>query len=369
MKFDELVESISTAATNLENGTEDYLPMPDGLGEISKSWFRGRIRGQLTCITGGTSSGKTSLYKYIIFETIRWAIKRKKNYKVLLFLLEESVEEFEYSLLSYLLFRAKKRRYNIEHFLGIGKSVKKEHLEELKELSKTFELFRSYFIIEDGIYNTFGIWKSIRAYARNNGKFLFRGKELTQEQLDAGEKWTSYVPNDPNSHVEVVVDHISEIVKQSGQATEADAMADCVRDMRTLAAKKLRYYVFIIQQQMLQMESLEHIKESMMYASIQGLGDNKRLARAYHNMIGITDPNRYGLKIATTNTGNYKIDQLGSYQRVIGILKKRFGISNRRDIAFFDGCCGIFGNMPKPDANEYKELLNLIKEYESEISQ
>ena len=340
MKFDELVESISTAATNLENGTEDYLPMPDGLGEISKSWFRGRIRGQLTCITGGTSSGKTSLYKYIIFETIRWAIKRKKNYKVLLFLLEESVEEFEYSLLSYLLFRAKKRRYNIEHFLGIGKSVKKEHLEELKELSETY-----------------------------NGKFLFRGKELTQEQLDAGEKWTSYEANDKDSHVEVVVDHISEIVKQSGQATEADAMADCVREMRTLAAKKLRYYVFIIQQQMLQMESLEHIKESMMYASIQGLGDNKRLARAYHNMIGMTDPNRYGLKIATTNTGNYKIDQLGSYQRVIGILKKRFGISNRRDIAFFDGCCGIFDNMPKHDTNDYKELLTRIKEYEAEIAQ
>lgn len=365
MNFEELVSTIRKSAEDLETGNFDYLPMPNGLGAFSKDWFQGRLKGQVTCITGGTSSAKTSLCKYIIFETILWAIKNKKKYKCLYFALEESVEEFEFSLLSYLVYKKSKgeKRYNIEHFLGIGKSVSKSDMKELDDIKDLYLKFRSYITVEDHIYNTFGIWKAIRDYARKNGKFLDKtGKPLTQEQLESKVSWSSYIADDPFANVEVVVDHLSELQPQTDQKDIAEAMGACVRDLRTLVAKKLKYHCFAIQQQMLEMENLEHIKEAQVYASIQGLGDNKRLARAYHNMIAITNINRVGLKIANTTTGNYEVQKLGDFQRVIAVLKKRYGKLGKTCV-YFDGCCGIFQEIPEPTSQEYKDMLIKIKKY------
>ena len=79
---------------------------------------------------------------------------------------------------------------------------------------------------------------------------------------------------------------------------------------------------------------------------------------------GITNINRYGLKMANTSVGNVPVSELGDYQRVISILKRRFGKTNRRCVTFTDGCVGHFGTLPKPKSEEFNLLTQKIKEYE-----
>lgn len=369
-----LIQGIKEASKNLTDGNIEYMPMPEGLGAFSKIWYPGRMKGQLTCITGGTSSMKTSLVKFIVFNTIEWAIRNNKPYKCLYFALEESLQEFRFSLLSYLLYKKTDGkpeypdgpvRYNIEHFEGIGKAVDPKHFDLIEETEPLVEKFMSYIHVDDHNYNTYGIYKVIREYARQHGTFHGKnGEVLSQAQMDGKDLWVEYRPTNPRANVEVVIDHLSELSLQEGQKDLKDAMTKLVKDMRTVVCKKFNYHVIVIQQQMLEMENLEHIKENMVYASIQGLGDAKTVARAYLNMIGITNIHRYGLKVASTSTGSYDVSKLGDYQKVISIIKRRFGVSNRRTCLFSDGCCGVFKEIPEAGTEEYKKMLTDIKSYQ-----
>ena len=101
--------------------------------------------------------------------------------------------------------------------------------------------------------------------------------------------------------------------------------------------------------------AMDHIKEDQVYASVQGLGDAKTLSRAYLNIIGITNINRYNKKLAYVDEGSISINGLGDYQRVIGILKRRYGKSNKRYLMFFDGCDGWFQHLKKEVLPKYIE--------------
>lgn len=87
------------------------------------------------------------------------------------------------------------------------------------------------------------------------------------------------------------------------------------------------------------------------------------MSRAYLNVIGITNINRYGLRMANTNTGTYDITNLQDFQRVLGILKRRYGTVNKKVACYFDGCTGWFEQLPPSTSNEYKTLIEQIKTY------
>ena len=360
-----LFNKIKENLTNFLQGKESYIPHPKELGEFSK-WFPGRMKGDITCVTGGTSSAKTSFIKFLIFKAIEWAIKNNKNYHVLWFGLEESEDQFDYSLLSFLIYQksGKNVRYNIEHFEGLGKSIKQEHMKSIEDIMPMFEKYKSYVTFYETVANSHGIYKTIRDFARKRGKFFFEGKPLSD--TDEGKQWDKYVPNDPEEFVEVIIDHLGELHVQQDEKDLSDAMTNLVKKLRMYVAKVFKYSIIPAHQQMLEMENLDHIRENQVYASLQGLGDNKRVSRAYLNVIGITNINRYGLQVANTNTGSYNIGQLQDFQRVIGILKRRYGIVHRKTCVYFDGCTGWFEQLPKPGTKEYNDTIEKIKKYISE---
>lgn len=342
-------------------GKINYIPHPLEMGEFSKI-FPGRLRGDYTAITGGTSSMKTTLAKFLIFRAVGWAIKENIDYKVEWFALEESKQQFFYSLLSFLLYKEKGLRYNVENFEGLGKTVDKKDLPIIQEVIPLFEKYKSYFTVYDTIYNSFGIYKTVRDTASKRGKFFLEEKELAYEEIHT-KGWDKYVSNNPEEYVEIVIDHVGILNPQKDEKDLADAMTNLSKNMRQYVSKFLNYSIIWIQQQMMEMENLDHIKENQIYPSIQGLGDNKRVGRDILNIIGICNPNRFGIRVANTDYGSYNIDELKDYQRVINILKRRYGIVNKKFCLYADGCCGWFDIIPSKGSEEYKKLIEKIRNY------
>lgn len=361
-----LSKKIKTNANKFIQGNEwNYVPFPN-IAPFNE-WYPGFMRGEYVCITGGTSSSKTQFTKNIfMFTAIEWAIKNNIDYKVIWFGLEESVEEARYSLYSWLLYKASggSIRYNIEDFECVGKSVNPEHFEILEKVDALFEKFWSYVHFFDMVDNSYGIYIETKRIAVKRGTFYNLKKALTAEEVLGGEKWTDYKPHNPLEYVAVVVDHIGLMEPQKDEKDLAAAMKKCSKNMRFYITKKFNYIGVVVQQQMLEMENLEHIRESQVYASLQGLGDSKVLSRDYKTVLGITNINRYGLKMANTSVGNVPVSELGDYQRVISILKRRFGKTNRRCVTFTDGCVGHFATLPKPKSEDFNLLTQKIKEYE-----
>jgi hypothetical protein len=119
--------------------------------------------------------------------------------------------------------------------------------------------------------------------------------------------------------------------------------------------------VIIVQQQMLELENLEHIKASMIWPSIQGLGDNKRVGRTYLNIIGICNPARYDFKKIKVSAGTFDIEELGFNQRCFNVIKRRYGKVGLRSISGFLGCAGHFVNID--DADDYRNFVDYANSY------
>lgn len=355
--YDQIVQN----QKQFSEGKINYIPHPPEMGDFTK-WFPGRMRGDYTAITGGTSSMKTTLAKFLVFRAVGWAIKENIDYKVAWFAFEESQQQFFYSLLSFLLYREKGLRYNIENFEGLGKTVEEKDLPAIQEIMPLFEKYKSYFRVYDTIYNSFGIYKTVRDLASKRGKFFLGGKEINYEEIhDKG--WDKYVPDNPEEYIEIVLDHVGILTPQTGEKDLADAITNLSKNMRQYVSKLLNYSVVWVQQQMMEMENLDHIKENQIYPSIQGLGDNKRVGRDMLNIIGICNPNRFGIRIANTDSGSFNIGELKDYQRVINILKRRYGVVNKKTCLYADGCCGWFEPIPSAGSEGYKKLTEKIKSY------
>ena len=359
-----IIDRIKKAKVSLQAGDLPYIPHPPELGGFTKV-FPGRLKGDVTCVTGSTGSAKTSLTKYLIFKAIEWAIKNNKNYHVIWFGLEESKEQFEFTLLSWLLYKESrgKTRYNIEHFEGLGKTVNDADLPYIELMEDTFDKFMSYVSFHDLTLNSFGIYKEVRDFARSRGTFYYKNTPLTLEDLQAQRKWDRYQATDEKEYIEVVVDHISLLTVQKDEKDTREAMTNLLKHLRIHAAKMFKYSVVIVQQQALEMENLDHIKEKYVYASVQGLGNNKELSRDYLNIIGITNINKVGIKIAEVENGSINVSGLQDFQRVIGILKRRYGKANKKYLTYFDGCVGWFHEIDVLNIQKYTEQ---IKKYETE---
>ena len=363
-----LSEKIIKNAEKFQKGDDwNYLPFPD-IKPFSE-WFPGVRRGEYLCITAGTSASKSQWTRYVfMFNAIQWAIKNNIDYKLIWFGLEESIDEAKYALYSWILYKISggKIRYNIEDFEGVGKSVNldPENAILYKKADDVFEKFWSHIHYFDMVDNSYGIYIETKRIAVQRGTFFNKGVKLTSEQVLEGEKWTDYKPKNPNEFVTVVVDHIGLMEPQKDEKDLQTAMKKCSKNIRFYITKKFNYIGVVVQQQMLEMENLEHIRESQVYASLQGLGDSKVLSRDYQTVIGLTNINRYGIKIANTSVGSINVEALGDYQRVVSILKRRFGKTNRRCVVFTDGCVGNFEELPKPKTPEFASYVDKVKEYE-----
>ncbi len=353
-----LTERIQKNTIDYKEGRINYLPFPE-LGQFTKM-LPGLTRGECTCITGSSSSGKTSLAKWlVVFNGIKWAIQNNKRLHIIYFGLEESESLFRYSILSWVLWEKFKLRYNVRDFECVGSCVDEKHFGMLSEAEKTVNKILPYITYYDSIYNPTGMLKAVREYAYMNGTFYLEGKKLEAlEHLHKG--WDKYVPNDPEEFVIPVYDHLA-ILHTESNKSEHQCIADCVEHARAYAAKKFNYAPVFIQHQDNTTEGVENRRNQEVLCTQAGLAKNKETNRSYHNIIGITNLNRtneVGNNTGIQNWNGIMIPKMGNHSRTINIMKNRYG-SLGHDTCFFDGKCCNFEPIDKTKLNSFYDRTKL----------
>lgn len=344
-------------------GKINYLPF-NPLGKFTE-WFPGIMRGDVTGITGTPASSKTSLSKFLIEHSgIPWAVNNNKNFKVIRFNLEESQDQYGYSLLSYRAWRDHGLQYNIKDFISVGRTINRDDLPLLQKAEQRVDKMFEYIECVDTIYNSWGIWKYVRDFASKRGKFYLHGQYLPYDRISEG--WDKYVPDDPDEFIVIVVDNLSYIVKSKDEENDHKAIWNTVEYLRKYAANKLNYSVVFLQHQDATSENQESRRDHTILPTEQGLAKNKEVRFAYLNLIGIANPNKVNVAGAQPTLriwDGYDLTKMGNYLRTINILKSRFGESNVHSSTLFTGRTGWFDKLPVLNTPEYVTMLENLKTY------
>jgi len=327
------------------------------------SYFPGIIKGMLDCISSNSSVGKTTIAKQLyVINAIDFAIENNLDLKILYFALEESEEQFDYTLYSALAYRLAAVRLNIREFESFTEAIDEEYLTILEQhrVDDMFEQYKAYINVDDRTYKSFGIYDTIREFAFSRGDIFMNGKPATDVK-----HWNAYVPHNPEEFIITVVDHVGELMPDDKEVTLDSAIENMTRYLRSYVTKRFNYNCLVIHQQMAAKEDIEHKKENYTRVSLQGLGDNKKVGRRYMNILGINDPSRYGYKVYPDENG-YQLSMLSSYFRTINIVKQRYGPVNKEIGLFFDGKTGYIKELPLPnDTENMLRVYDKVKQYDN----
>lgn len=358
-----LTEKIKKNHEDFVQGKINYLPFKP-LGKFTQ-WFPGLMREELTCFTGTPASSKTSLVKkLVIHDGIEWAYRNNKNFHAIYIGMEESKSQFLYSLLSYQGYVLEGLQYNIKDFEGIGRTIDIKDIPKIERVEKRVEKMLPYITYYTNVYNSYGIWKAVRDFAAKRGKFYYNNQLVSF--IDSNNSWDTYVPDDPDEFVVVIIDHLLLISKQDNEKDQAESIWNTVEYLRRYAANKLRYAVVPIQHQNADSENQESRREQTILPTENGLARNKEVARSYLNLIGIANPNKVNQSSTRPSINvwdGHNLGQFGNYLRTINIIKSRFGESSVHDSIFFGGRTGWFDTIPKVGTSEYSQFLSNIKTF------
>ena len=360
-----LTEEIQKNRESYLSGKLNYVPFND-LGKFTQL-FPGTMRGDVTCITGSTSVSKTGLSRYLIeHSAIPWAINNKKNVHVIRFGLEETPIQYDFTLLSYRIFKNIGVEYNLRDFLAIGRTVEEAHLPDIKKAEDQVKMMKKYVTYESNVFNSYGFWKHTRNFAANRGKFYLKGKEVGIEGTGIESGWDEYRPNDPDEFVIVIVDNLSYVTKQKDEKDQSEAIWNTVENLRKFAANKLNYCVYFVQHQNSESENQESRKDKLILPTESGLAINKQVARGYLNLIGVANPNKVntsGVDTPLRNWDGHDLKLWGNYLRTVNILKSRWGNTNENASIFNAGRSGYFSEIPKGGTIEYKNFIDNLKNF------
>lgn len=327
------------------------------------AYFPGIIKGMLDCISSSTSVGKTTIAKQLyVINAIDFAIENGIDLKILYFALEESEEQFDYTIYSALAYRETELRLNIREFESFTTAISEETISTLENsrMEALFQQYKSYITVDDKTYNSTGIYKAIREFAGSRGTFFMDGQPATDPK-----HWNSYEPNNPDEFIIVIVDHLGELNPEEKEVDVKGAIENMTRYLRHYVTKRFNYNCLAIHQQMAAKEDLEHKKENYTRVSAQGLGESKTVGRRYMNILGINDPSRYGYTVYPNENG-YQVNLLSGYFRTINIVKQRYGPVNKEVGIFFDGKTGYIKELPLPsDLQNMMRVYEKVKEYDS----
>lgn len=320
----------------------------DGIPNIS-SLFNKYVpafpRDELFLYSAHSSVGKTTLVKNIyVFNLIEHAIQNKTPLKIEWIALEESERQFRYTIQSYLLYKRYGLRLSMMDFESIAIDVngRRRILSEYElkciiSIQEELELYLSYINLPN-IATPDSILNHILNVAFQYGVFVLKGKELTREEVN-NKKWDFYKRKD-DINIIVVIDPVNRLLDDGGNDTKYKAIERLFNYLKFYANLQFGFHVAVSQQQAKELQSLDNIKANNFYPSEFGLADYKSSFNDCTTFIGLTNPIRYKIK----NWNGYKLEELGSFFRVINIEKNRYGkiTSTEQEMipVLFDGCTG-----------------------------
>jgi hypothetical protein len=151
----------------------------------------------------------------------------------------------------------------------------------------------------------------------------------------------------------VLIDHISLIQPELADGkmlTQHQAMSKLSSDYCLTFRDKFGFTPVVVQQLAMDKENVEtnfqgKTIEQKLEPSLNALGDNKTIGRDYNVVLGLFNPERYGI----INHNGYDLNPLKSRYRSLSILKDREGVADKKVPLFFNGAVDFFKELPRND--------------------
>jgi hypothetical protein len=356
----------SDAFATIRNYREDKLAgrlnaIPPPFPRLARA-FPGWERRMYTIFTANSGVGKTKISKFFIITEILKFVMSNPQLEVSIrwYALEETKEEFALSFVSTILALQDGIRLSTAQLQSLGEFTMTEDL--MKKAEKAIEFLKTFLApvaVVDDIYNPYGIWKDVRAFAAKRGQFYFTGQtkdeagkyhHVEDVPVKEGEMFSHYVPNNPREFVFIVTDHISLL---SPEKHHENGLHGCMREYSQkyclgYMKKKLSYHVINTQQQAAEKEKQEFTFkgktiEEKLEPSLDGLANNKETQRDADMVIGFFSPTRYGIN----SYHGYDISRLkDQFRTIIWLKDSKNGIANKRIHCFIDGATNVLAELP-----------------------
>lgn len=347
MSFDILAAEIQAGIDGRNNGISFDFPR---LGKYIG--IRKRI---MTLIFGSSGSGKSAYLHsaYILnpYDSIKKSNPQNIKFKVILFSMERSKIYILSKWLSRKIFVDQGILIPVQKMLGwwTEKLTKDEHDLILMYKSYINELLETVDIIE-GPQNPTGIYKYVKKYAEENGKF---------EQIDEYTK--KYIPNHPNEIVIVAEDHIGLTKLEKGQSTKKEAI-DKLSEYNQWMRDVLGYSPIPVSQLNRNMSNPMYKKLDSFEPTIDDIKESGAPGEAADIVLSLFDPKRFGTTDLAYNVDKFIDSATGAnYFRSIKLLKSSYSEDSIRIGMSFMGSTGIFKELPKKqymDSFDYEDLFN-----------
>jgi len=385
MRFEDIYQEVVRNKDNHNEGYYNCIPFM-GMERLEK-FLPGIEQDTYYLLTASSGVGKSKLARYLFIHNPYQFIKQHPESGIKLtikyFSLEESKKKIILSEISKYLFTKYNIVVSIKQLQSRGRynTISPDIIEKIKEAEDYVNEFLETVHIIDSIRNPTGIYKCIRDYALTVGTYYDKNDQpLTEKEIenvrngvgDDYKKVSYYKKHDPKHYVIVLVDHLSLLQPEEGK-TQWQTMSKYSNEYCLHMRDKFGFIPVSVQQQASDKEAVEYnykgnTIEEKLEPSLDGLGDNKTTQRDANVVLGLFNPDRYGI----TNHGGYDITFFRDKYRSMSILKDRDGVSNKKLPLFFNGAVDFFKEMPKIDDAEgmrkVYEYVNQLNEVNNQTS-
>lgn len=315
--------------------------IPMGFDRLNR--FIGIRKRMMKLIFGPTGSGKSAfLHSAYILNPFDWYYTNKPKdlkLKMILFSMERSKVYILAKWLSRKIFIDQGILIPIQKLLGWwtdNKLTKDEHDLFLAYQWYIDELLQIVDIIE-GPQNPTAIYKYVRKYAEENGRF---------EDVDEFRK--EYVPNHPNEIVIIGEDHLGLTKLESNMKSKKEAI-DKVSEYNQWFRDMLGYTPIPVSQLTRNLNNPIFQKMDSFEPTIDDIKESGRPGEDADVVVSVFEPLRYRTTDPGYDAERFKDNKTGAkYFRSVKILKNSFGEDDIRVGMGFMGSTGIFKELPKP---------------------
>lgn len=323
------------------------------------------LKSVMYLVTAHSGVGKSQFWKdFFLFLPIQ-IMKKFPEYniklKFIIFLLEETEEEFVDSIISGLLLREKKLKVDPLELKSMKKNpLSKEIVKAIEEIAPLVQEVLDMCELHSNTYNPTGMYYAVRDYAKLHGELVYEDREFTYRNDDGSERkeiknvFKEYIPKDSDEYVFVITDHISLLQEEKHAVT--GKMMDLRETMETWSfkycrkqiSKNLNYIVVNIQQQLQSSDQQEFYRGQTVIDKLKPsaatLADCKTTFRDHLVVLAIFNPHKHGLDEYPKD--GYDLEKLHGCFRSVILLKNRIGRDGLEVPTYFTGSSFHFKELP-----------------------
>ena len=370
MNFKDIYSKIVQNKLNHDNGYFNCIPFM-GMERLEK-YLPGIEQSTYYLIAAASGVGKSKLARYLFIHNPIMFLENNPDsdiqLDILYFSLEESKEKVILAEVSKYLYTQHKLNLSIKQLSSVGRYnvLSTEDLQKVQQSEEHVNNFLKRVKIFDNVRNATGIYKTVRDFALTIGTYYDKNdtpltpQEVHNVKIGVGESYKKvsyYKTHNPKHYVIVLIDHISLLQPETGE-TLWQSMSKMSSNYCLHIRDKFGFIPVVVQQLAADKERIEanFSKADLVQKlepSLDGLGDNKTIARDVNVALGLFAPDRYKI----TEHNGYDITKFRDRYRSMNIMKSRDGIANKKLPLFFNGAVDFFKELPKVDELEKMRLV------------